>query len=130
MHFISLQLRMVSTCSGKPIGTPTHLSAVSPAPPLRLFQWWSDRQRPFLVLSMLSASSFYTFLTPGSQWYDILTLCQQAVGQTPPYFRSSNMQATCDGYFACQSISFSKGHLMFRLKRKKLYVRHKQSKAK
>ena len=39
----SVQFKMVSTCSGKPISTPPRLSEVSPAVTFRQFQCWSKQ---------------------------------------------------------------------------------------
>ena len=41
-EFSSVQFKMVSKCSGKPICAPPHVSEVSPMLPLIQFQCWSD----------------------------------------------------------------------------------------
>ena len=54
-----------------------------------------------------SASSFHAFLLQAINSVVYLALCLQVLYQPPQHFRSSETQATCDGYFACQSICLS-----------------------
>ena len=51
-----------------------------------------------------SASSFHTFLLQAIDGVMSLASCPQVVSQTAQHFRSSRMQAACEGCFACQSI--------------------------
>ena len=45
----TLQFKIVSTSSGKPICAPSHLSEVSPALPLKQFHCWSDSRWSLLA---------------------------------------------------------------------------------
>ena len=51
-----------------------------------------------------SASSFHASLLQVIDSVMFLALCLQAVSQVPQHFRSTEMQAICDGCFARQSI--------------------------
>ena len=70
----SVQFKMVSMHSEKPICAPPHLSEVSPALPLKRFQCSSDCWWPSLVLSgeIIKRLLFSCFSPPDSCWCDIL----------------------------------------------------------
>ena len=51
-----------------------------------------------------STSSFHTSLLQAVNGAISLALCPQIISQAPQHFRSSEMQTTSDGCFACQSV--------------------------
>ena len=51
------------------------------------------------------AYSLYTFLLRVVSNVVSLALCPLVVSQAPQHFRSFEVQASCDGSFACQSVS-------------------------
>ena len=71
---ITVQLGMVSTCSGKPTGAPTHLSEVSPVLPLKQFWYCSHWLWFFLILSMriVECFLFLCLSPPGDQWCEVI----------------------------------------------------------
>ena len=104
-----VQFKMVSTCSEKPICIWVPLPhSVSPMVPLNN----QNSSHVYLIddgLSsfqgrLLGTFSFHASLLQVIGGMMFLALCPQVVSQDPQHFRSSEMQATCDGCFACQSI--------------------------
>ena len=108
VHFSSVQLKMVSKRSEKPIYAPSRLRSFPDVVfknssnvgliddgPLSSFQGRSS-----------SASSFHVSLLQVIDIVMNLALCPQVVSQAPQHFRSPETQATCDGWFASQSICF------------------------
>ena len=102
----SIQQKMVSMRSKKPICAPPRLSEVSPTSPLKQFQCSFDcmaLSRPFKGRSS-SASSFHASLLQAIDGVVSLALCPQVVSQASQHFRSSEKQATFEGCFARQSV--------------------------
>ena len=90
-----------------PIRAPTCLTEVYQTLPLKRFIWLT------VALSQSHAHPFkedhqvLPLSTPLSSRWSVVW-CPQVVPQAPQHFRSSEMQATCDGCFAQQSLrSFS-----------------------
>ena len=74
VQFSSVQFKMVSMRSGRPICAPPRLSGVSPMLPLKQFQCWFDWRWPFIVLSkkIFERFLFLRLSPPGDQWCDFL----------------------------------------------------------
>ena len=70
--------------------------------PLKWFQCSSDWWWPSLILKIVKHCFVYTSLLQEIGGVMPLALCWQVVSQVPQRFRA--MQASCDGYFAHQSI--------------------------
>ena len=68
--FSSVQSKMVSMHSGRPICAAPHLSGVSPMLPLKQFECWSDWRWPFLILSRKIVERFL-FLRLSPQAIDV-----------------------------------------------------------
>ena len=68
---------------------------------------WLTVAFSFFQGRLSSASSFHAFLLQAINSVVYLALCLQVLYQPPQHFRSLETQATCDGYFACQSICLS-----------------------
>ena len=103
----SVQFKMVSMHSKKPICAPPHLSEVSLALPLKWFQCSSDCWWPSLVLSrkIIKHFLFSCFSPPDNCWWDIfqtiageisLALCPQVVSEAHLSF-----SAFCCRSFSC-----------------------------
>ena len=95
----SVQFKMVSMCSEKPIWALPCLSEVSPS---CLWNGSSIHLTEDGALSSFegrSSSTSSLLSPPGDQWWDVLGF----VSQAPQHFTSSEM-AICDGHFACQSV--------------------------
>ena len=103
----SVQFKMVSIHSKKPICAPPHLSEVSLALPLKWFQCSSDCWWPSLVLSrkIIKHFLFSCFSPPDNFWWDIfqtiageisLALCPQVVSEAHLSF-----SAFCCRSFSC-----------------------------
>ena len=94
VQFSSVQFKMVSMLSGKPICAPSRLSGVSPVLPLKQFQCWSViDDGPFSSSKgrSLSASSLYVSLLQTIDDAKMsLALSPQVVYQAPQHFRSSS----------------------------------------
>ena len=60
--------------------------------------------RPFIQGRLSSASSFHASLLQAIDGVLSLALCPQLVSQAFEHFRSTEMQATCEGCFARQSV--------------------------
>ena len=104
--FSSVQFKVVSMRSEKPICAPPRLSEVSPTLPFKRFQCSSDWRWPSLILSRKifpGISPFHTSLRQAIGGVMSLALCRQVVSQASQHFRSSEKQATCEGCFARQS---------------------------
>ena len=107
--FSSVQFKVVFMFSGKPICAP-------PPSPLRSFPSVAVETVSMLVWLTMALSRplkedrwalpLSTPLSPpGDRWCGVLGIVQlQVLSQMPQHFRSSETQATCDGWFSCQSI--------------------------
>ena len=74
VQFSSIQFKMVSVLSEKPICAPPRLSEFSPASPLNRFQCSSDWRWPSHLLSMEIVKRFLfpRLSPPGDRWCDVL----------------------------------------------------------
>ena len=73
--------------------------------PLKQFQCLSERWWPSLVLSLRIVERFLSsrLSAPGDRYSVMsLALCAQVMSQASQHFRSSEMQAICDGCFYCR----------------------------
>ena len=84
---ISVQFKMVSKCSGKPIHAPPQTSGISPTLLLKPFPCWSDWQWACLVLSTFKADRqplpFFTPLSSRWSWCDVFGFVPE--GQAPQF---------------------------------------------
>ena len=98
---------MVSTRSGKPTCAPSHLSEFFPSVTVEtvlMYVWLTMAlSRPFKEDSRTS-SSVYASLLQAIDGARSLALWPQVVSQAPQHFWSSETRATCDGWFARQSV--------------------------
>ena len=113
--FSSVQIKMVSVRSERPICASPRLSAVSTTLPLKQFQCCLIDGGPLSSFRGRSpnASSFHAFLLQAIEGVMSLAFCPLVVSQTPQQFRSSETQATCEGFIArlsvCSVISLHSG---------------------
>ena len=103
VQFSSVQFKMVSMCSEKPVCAPPRLSEF----PNVVF----ETVPMFVSLTMTLSRRFNGRSSSASSFQAIqtidgvrsLALYPQVVSQASQHFRSSEKQATCEGCFACQS---------------------------
>ena len=104
--FSSVQFKMVSMCSEKPICAPPRLSEVFPPSPFKWFQSSTTDNGPLSSFQgkSSSASSFHASLLQAIDGVMSLVLCPKVVSHAPQHFTSSEKQATCEGCFPHHSI--------------------------
>ena len=97
---LTVQVKVVSTCSGKPMCAPPRLSYKFSQFRLRNSpSVWPDGRQPFLVPFSEDPGVLPRPVSPPDE-----RLCPQVVSQALQHFRSSEMRAAFGGCFARQSI--------------------------
>ena len=104
-QFSSVQFKVISMHSEKPICAPPRLSEIVPMSPVPMFVRLSvpALSRPFKGRSS-SDSSFHASLLQAIDGVMSLALCPRVVSQAPQHFSSSEKQAACEGCFAPQPL--------------------------
>lgn len=99
---ISVDFKVVFTCSGKPIGAQPHLSAVWLMFPLSQFQFCSDWWWPFLSLSNYAKSDEEKFITL------IILVVFRALAASAPIWQFQGLTA-CGSFYEIVERTFRTG---------------------